>query len=79
MIDLNRVSLRENYDLFRQQIGYVPQDDIVHPDLTVEESLYCAAKLRLPAGTKIREVVDRTLDRIQTIDRRRARIANLSG
>ena len=78
-IHLNGVSLRENYDLFRQQIGYVPQDDIVHPDLTVEESLYCAAKLRLPAGTKIREVVDRTLDRIQMTDRRRARITNLSG
>ncbi|WP_373538857.1 ABC transporter ATP-binding protein/permease [Chamaesiphon sp.] len=78
-IHLNGVELRENYDLFRQQIGYVPQDDIVHSDLTVEESLCCAAKLRLPAGTKIREVVERTLDRIQMTDRRRARIANLSG
>ena len=34
---------------FRTQLGYVPQDDIVHKDLTVERALYYAAKLR--AGT----------------------------
>ena len=35
----------------RESVGIVPQDDIVHPELTVEESLYFGAKLRLPVGT----------------------------
>jgi pSer/pThr/pTyr-binding forkhead associated (FHA) protein len=39
-------SLYDYYDLYRQQMGYVPQDDIVHPQLTVEQALYF---LRPPA------------------------------
>jgi ABC-type multidrug transport system ATPase subunit len=33
-------------------VGVVPQDDIVVPELTVEESLGYAARLRLPAGER---------------------------
>src|SRR5262249_23052992 len=36
-------------------IGYVPQDDIIHPGLTVWRALLYAAALRLPAGTPLRE------------------------
>src|ERR1035437_6789373 len=39
-------SLYDYYDLFRQQMGYVPQDDIVHPQLTVRQALYFSARLR---------------------------------
>jgi len=42
----NGSSLYDYYDLFRQQMGYVPQDDIVHPQLTVREALYFSARLR---------------------------------
>lgn len=41
---------------FSTQIGYVPQDDIVHADLTVERALYYAANLRLPADTSAKEI-----------------------
>lgn len=41
------LELNENYEYLKTQIGYVPQDDIVHSDLTVLESLYYASKLRL--------------------------------
>lgn len=41
------LELNQNYDYLKTQIGYVPQDDIVHRELTVEQSLYYAAKLRL--------------------------------
>ena len=36
-----------NYEYLKTQIGYVPQDDIVHKQLTVEQSLFFAAKLRI--------------------------------
>lgn len=42
----NGASLYDYYDLFRLQMGYVPQDDIVHPQLTVAEALRFSVKLR---------------------------------
>src|SRR5205823_10749622 len=36
------------YDELRNRIGYVPQDDILHPALTVRRALEVAARLRLP-------------------------------
>ena len=42
----NGFNLYQYYDRFRQQMGYVPQDDIVHPQLTVEQALYFSARLR---------------------------------
>jgi len=36
-------------------IGYVPQQEIVHPRLTVDEALGYAARLRLPHDTKSRD------------------------
>ena len=42
----NGADLYRSYDLFRQQMGYVPQDDIVHSELTVREALYFSARLR---------------------------------
>jgi ABC-type multidrug transport system ATPase subunit len=34
---------------FRSQIGFVPQDDVLHADLTVFENIYYNAMLRLPS------------------------------
>jgi ABC transport system ATP-binding/permease protein len=45
-------SLYQYFDYFRNRIGYVPQDDIMHTQLTVYEALYYTAKLRLPSGAK---------------------------
>ncbi|XVE68841.1 hypothetical protein DITRI_Ditri09bG0102200 [Diplodiscus trichospermus] len=39
----------ESIRSYRKIIGYVPQDDIVHGNLTVEENLWFSAKCRLPA------------------------------
>lgn len=41
-------NLHQHYDLFRGQIGYVPQDDIMHRNLTVRQALYYTARLRFP-------------------------------
>ncbi len=48
---INGEELYENYDRLSVNIGYVPQDDIVHRELTVYQSIYYTAWLRLPADT----------------------------
>ncbi len=40
--------LYARFDEFRGQIGYVPQDDIMHPELTVSQAIWFGARLRLP-------------------------------
>lgn len=37
--------------------GFVPQDDVMHTDLTVYENVYFSARLRLPPDTMPQEVV----------------------
>ncbi|MBM4404271.1 MAG: FHA domain-containing protein [Candidatus Cloacimonetes bacterium] len=46
-VRLNSASLYQNPNAFYGQIGYVPQDDIIHRELTVRESLDYTSKLRL--------------------------------
>lgn len=78
----NGVDLYEAYENFRPIIGYVPQDDVLHADLTVFESLYYAARLRLPEDTSEVELRQRVLDAIRTVeleDRRDTPIRALSG
>lgn len=53
---INGMDIYEHYSLFKTMIGYVPQDDIVHPELTVYEALAYYAKLRLPSDMKKNEV-----------------------
>jgi len=53
---VNGSDLYANYNAFRGNIGYVPQDDIVYPQLTVYESLYYTARLRLPPDTSAAEI-----------------------
>jgi ABC-type multidrug transport system ATPase subunit len=53
-VDLTREPVRA-----RQAIGYVPQDDIVHCDLTVREALRYGAILRLPPDTSQDEIESR--------------------
>ena len=56
---VNKEPLCDNYDKYRGVIGYVPQDDIIHPELTVYEALYYTAKLRLPSDTSEEEIRQR--------------------
>lgn len=58
-VHFNGRNLYAEYGLFAQSLGYVPQDDIMHKDLTVGQALYYTAKLRLPPDTSDREINDR--------------------
>jgi ABC-type multidrug transport system ATPase subunit len=61
-------------------IGYVPQDDIVHRELTVRDAVTLSAKLRLELKEHfIKSLVDRTLDRLDLTTHAHKRIALLSG
>ena len=51
--------LYNHRDELRGQVGYVPQDDIMHADLTVAEALWYSARLRLPRDYSDTEIHDR--------------------
>lgn len=79
---LGELDLYAHGDLFHNAIGYVPQDDIVHSDLTVASALRFAARLRLPGDTgetEIAELVARTLSGLEIAARAHLPIRALSG
>ena len=66
----------------RTDIGYVPQDEIVHERLTVREALTFAARLRLPHGStraEVEQVVARAMEELELTERADVRIGALSG
>ncbi len=65
---INGLDLYQNYNAFRGNIGYVPQDDIIHSELTVWEALYYTARLRLPPDTthaEIEKKINGVLERLE--------------
>ncbi|MGA8547436.1 MAG: ATP-binding cassette domain-containing protein, partial [Mycobacterium sp.] len=70
------------YASMRSRIGMVPQDDVVHRQLTVEQALSYAAELRLPPDTSAddrRQVVERVLDELELAPHKKTRVDKLSG
>ena len=64
--------IRYHYDSLKDMIGYVPQDDIIHPELTVAEALTYAAELRFPDGTSKREIRARVRELLDQLQMRHA-------
>jgi ABC-type multidrug transport system ATPase subunit/pSer/pThr/pTyr-binding forkhead associated (FHA) protein len=78
----NGKDLYHNLAAFSDQLGYVPQDDIVHRDLTVERALYYAAKLRLPSDfthEQIDQRINEVLEDVEMTGRRHLLVKKLSG
>jgi ABC-type multidrug transport system ATPase subunit/pSer/pThr/pTyr-binding forkhead associated (FHA) protein len=72
----------EDVDARLCELGYVPQFDTVHDQLTVREALDFAARLRLPPDTADEERVarvDQVVDQLGLSDRADLRVARLSG
>ena len=66
----------------RADVGYVPQDDIIHRDLPLVRTLRYAAQLRLPASTPpeaVNRTVDETLAALDLAERANVRVGSLSG
>lgn len=79
---VNGDDLYQNYDLYRAQLGYVPQDDIVHVGLPVSHALRYAARLRLPPDTSAQEIdkrIDDVLARVGMTAQKGQPISSLSG
>jgi ABC-type multidrug transport system ATPase subunit/pSer/pThr/pTyr-binding forkhead associated (FHA) protein len=79
---LNGGDLHRAFDSLKSRLGYVPQDDIVHRELTVEESLGYTARLRLPPDTPAAERDKHVADVLSTLElteRRDVPIHRLSG
>ncbi|MER2513556.1 MAG: FHA domain-containing protein [Nitrosomonas ureae] len=64
---LNGEDLYSNFAAYRSALGYVPQDDIIHHQLTAQAALIYAAKLRLPDATAL-EIQNRVRDVLKQVE-----------
>ncbi|MDI6694637.1 MAG: FHA domain-containing protein [Anaerolineales bacterium] len=64
---LDAEPLYSKLDLYRTQMGYVPQDDIIHRTLPVRVALWYAAKLRLP-DARPKEIEARIQEALRAVD-----------
>ncbi|MGD9895362.1 MAG: ATP-binding cassette domain-containing protein [Dehalococcoidia bacterium] len=81
-VSYNGQDLYANLATFRSALGYVPQDDIVHSELTVERTLQYAARLRLPPETTRAErdaIVRAVIEALALTAQAGQRISTLSG
>jgi len=79
---LNGTSLYRSFEAMKATLGYVPQDDIVHHELSVAQSLDFTARLRLPSDTgaaERRKRVANVLATLELTERRDTPIHRLSG
>jgi ABC-type multidrug transport system ATPase subunit/pSer/pThr/pTyr-binding forkhead associated (FHA) protein len=79
---LNGEDYYQNFAAYRSSLGYVPQDDIIHRELTVEQALYYVAKLRLPKDTTEQEIEHRVAEVLEDVEmsqRRKVEVSRLSG
>jgi ABC-type multidrug transport system ATPase subunit len=79
---VNNLDLYQHLESLKQSIGYVPQDDIIHRELTVYRTLYYVARLRLSrdiSRQEIDQVVSEVMDITGLSERRDVPISQLSG
>ena len=79
---LNGLDLYENYSTARHFIGYVPQRDDLHDELTLDQAMMYAARLRLPEDldeTERWEHINNLINLLELPEQRDTRIGRLSG
>ncbi|MEV4440899.1 FHA domain-containing protein [Streptomyces sp. NPDC049577] len=75
-------NLYKQFAELRQRIGLVPQDDILHKELTVRKALRYAAKLRFPGDTAASERearIDEVLRELKLDIHKDKKVTSLSG
>jgi ABC-type multidrug transport system ATPase subunit/pSer/pThr/pTyr-binding forkhead associated (FHA) protein len=81
-VRMNDRSLYQYPKLLREMIGYLPQDDILHTQLTVRQCLAFSARLRMASDhtqAEIDERVESVLDTMRLTERADKEIRSLSG
>jgi len=70
-----------NFNRYRGVIGYVPQDDIIHNDLTAEQVLYYVVRLRnaYVKSAQRSKYIDDLLDQVQLTMQKSTLVSQLSG
>ncbi len=79
---VNDTDIYTHFDSIRNEIGFVPQKDIIHMELTVYQALDYAAQLRMPADTSKEERHKRVMEVLADLDlthRKDVQISGLSG
>lgn len=78
---IHGLNLKENFKQIKSKIGFVPQDDIVHKDLSVKDSLRFAAKIRLPYSSEevIQERIKEVLKDLNISEHANKLVSELSG
>jgi ABC-type multidrug transport system ATPase subunit/pSer/pThr/pTyr-binding forkhead associated (FHA) protein len=81
-VQVNDIDVYKNFDAIRNEIGYVPQKDIIHMELTVYQALDFAAQLRMPKDTSKAERHKRVMKVLEDLDlthRQDVQVSGLSG
>lgn len=79
---LNGANLRANFAALKQDIAFVPQQDVLHEQLTLRQALDYAARLRLPPDTTVEQrhaAVNDAARNVDLLDRLDQRIGAFSG
>ena len=79
---VNNLDLYRYLDSLKQSIGYVPQDDIIHRELTVYKTLFYVAKLRLSrdvSKSEINQIIEEVMDVTGLLERKDVPVGELSG
>ncbi|MEO8649607.1 MAG: FHA domain-containing protein [Acidobacteriota bacterium] len=79
---INHLDLYRHLDSLKQAIGYVPQEDIIHRELSVYRTLYYVARLRLSrdvTSAEIDQIINEVLDVTGLAERRDVPVSRLSG
>ncbi len=76
---INGIDLRKHPIEAKKFIGFLPQKAPLHVEMTVEEYLYHCADLRLMPKDKMKEAVEKAMEKCQITHFRNRLISNLSG
>ncbi len=81
-VRINDLDLYSHFDSLKQAIGYVPQEDIIHRELSVYRTLFYVAKLRLSrdvSTAEIKQLIEEILDVTGLTEKRDSPVKLLSG
>lgn len=79
---LNQRNLHQNFHVLKEDLVVIPQSSIVHPSLTVRQTVFYTASLRLPIDTHTSEInqrIDSVLETVGLEERENTRVRLLSG